>query len=891
MDEIVPQQIDVFSPEGELGTLPLSEVKQAVQAGYKLATPDELKQVEKVEKFEQPLEQLKTFGEGAASAATFGLSTGVQRILGSDPEDIQARREINPGVYGLGQVTGLVGSAFIPGGAAGQLTRAGEAAALATGIGKATTTAKIGSRAVQEAAEAVLFQAGDEFSKTLASDPNQSVETAIANVGLSGLLGGAGGAAIGSVSPLWKATAGPKVQKVLDLLTKRTGGIESQIDDDILDAMKQVDIDIDPQIKSAISDNQYLRTLWAKTIESTSDTAINLQSKKNKFIDDSVDYVASKFGKTEKDLKELVNVSEDQIGQKIIDKIAKNVENEFAPSIELFNNFKKKYSNTPLTAELDEMADKIAFKTQDLFGTSPSSGEYKYGQKLIEELPFLRTITDLSKRQTQVWNAAKKGEIEWSAAGQFVGILREAEENAIFNAVKSEGKIDVMELALARADYAASSKKLSDLNQFLKLKNYQGPESFVKTLKDAQNEKILANLTKENNAELLRYLQTEMPQIAGIVKEYQVDDLLRTTLKDGKINVSKLKEKIDKMSPEFRDFTVGNDSKVTVDAVNKLIDAIPDRLNPSGSGSTIADKMIRIMGSAAGGVMLLGGDLLGLVVGPLAKLVGKDAPDAVNAAMLKFMGSDQPIESEAFKAMVDFVQTAVDGQNKMLKATKSVFDASKTVAFTSGDIKTEKLDKQVQEYSQQFDKMLDVGGKTGYYLPQQGQSIAATTANTISYLSSLKPYEQKKYPLDKGFTDPVAEKNYKRALTIAEQPLILTNEIKKGTLTSQDVRHLKNLYPALYNSMSTQMFEEIVKMKEKDKEIPYVTKMGVSLFLGQPLDSSMSPESIMQNQPMIQNQEMSQDKVRPSQKGLSGLDKMSDMYSTSLERSLKNKQN
>jgi hypothetical protein len=41
----------------------------------------------------------------------------------------------------------------------------------------------------------------------------------------------------------------------------------------------------------------------------------------------------------------------------------------------------------------------------------------------------------------------------------------------------------------------------------------------------------------------------------------------------------------------------------------------------------------------------------------------------------------------------------------------------------------------------------------------------------------------------------------------------------------------------------------MVNHLSKDNTIPYKTRLGISLFMGQPLDSSMKPMSILASQP------------------------------------------
>lgn len=166
-------------------------------------------------------QQIKTGLEGIGAAATFGLSTGLETALGVDPADIRARREVNPGSHMIGQGIGLIGTAAIPilgeANALKVMTGAGNLATRAIGLGAAEGLAATAARGATAAAvENAIFQTGDEISKMLSDDPGQSVETALTNVGLSGLFGAGVGGALGAAPKLWKATVGEKGAQFLE---------------------------------------------------------------------------------------------------------------------------------------------------------------------------------------------------------------------------------------------------------------------------------------------------------------------------------------------------------------------------------------------------------------------------------------------------------------------------------------------------------------------------------------------------------------------------------------------------------------------------------------------------------------------------------------------------
>lgn len=233
------QQVNVVTPEGELVSIPSTSLSNALQSGYTAATQDHIDSYVRNQKYGSVGQQAITALEGAGEAATFGLSTGAEKALGVDPEDIAGRREENPISHTVGQVAGLGASAFVPGlGEANLLGDAAKGAAAALGLGAegAGIVSRLGSGAVKGAVETGLFQAGDEVSKmfTSTADPSEAAQTALTNVGLSTLIGAGGGALMAGASPLWKATISPKIEGFLNAVKDKVGGIEGQAAEDII---------------------------------------------------------------------------------------------------------------------------------------------------------------------------------------------------------------------------------------------------------------------------------------------------------------------------------------------------------------------------------------------------------------------------------------------------------------------------------------------------------------------------------------------------------------------------------------------------------------------------------------------------------------------------------
>jgi hypothetical protein len=236
----------------------------------------------------------------------------------------------------------------------------------------------------------------------------------------------------------------------------------------------------------------------------------------------------------------------------------------------------------------------------------------------------------------------------------------------------------------------------------------------------------------------------------------------------------------------------------------------------------------------------------------MTKILTRDAPEAISLAMLKFLGSDKAIEANGFKSMVDFIHHTIQGENLISRAAINIFKAGRDVlpqSFEPSDKDLKKLDKKLEESQRNPQSLMEVGGHIGDYMPDHGQHLAQVASNAVQYLNSLRPTSFRPAPLDKEI-EPNAEQTekYNQALTIAEQPLTVMSKIKEGTLTSQDVMHLNKLYPGLYAGLKEKIMDNLIKSQSQDDNIPYKTKISLSLFMGQPLDSTMTPQILQSTQ-------------------------------------------
>lgn len=299
-------------------------------------------------------------------------------------------------------------------------------------------------------------------------------------------------------------------------------------------------------------------------------------------------------------------------------------------------------------------------------------------------------------------------------------------------------------------------------------------------------------------------------------------------------------------------------------------------LQKQTAGSKVADALIekglsKLAGSAVGGAVgsIVGHPALGAIIGAHSlDSVMKDVLPALIQPMLKTEAS-----GTGFKSAINYAIQAVKGENKINKAAASVFGGHDVIQMPSGKDR-ELLQKQLKKISDNPDELLNTGHQVGHYMPEHASQLAAAAMRSTQYLDSLKPNTTPQMPLDEPRKpSDVEESIYNRALDIAQNPLIVLKSVKDGSITLQDINHLKTMFPALYTKMSNQLVEHLIDVKTDKSLIPYKTKLGVSMFMGQPLDSSMRPAAIIASQGV--GQQASQ-MMAPTQKpkSMNKLDKL-----------------
>lgn len=287
---------------------------------------------------------------------------------------------------------------------------------------------------------------------------------------------------------------------------------------------------------------------------------------------------------------------------------------------------------------------------------------------------------------------------------------------------------------------------------------------------------------------------------------------------------------------------------------------------------------------------ILGGGIGSLVGHPLA---GAWMGEKALSPILSVLGKplvENAINSAAARSSVDYLGNIAKGVKLINTSVENMFKSGEVLPkhLMPSDKSREKLQKSLDYVGSDPNNMMKVGGKLGHYLPHHAEAAATTAATAQNYFNSLKPKQNPIGPLDTPPPiDKAAQAKYNRQLDIAQQPLLVLQHAKDGTLQAQDIATLNTIYPGLHNKIANQVSQELINAKSKGIHIPYQQRMSMGLLMGSPLDSTQSASSmqaIMHSVPMQSPPQQQEKQHKPAtNQSMKAIEKSNSLYATPLQ--------
>ena len=244
------------------------------------------------------------------------------------------------------------------------------------------------------------------------------------------------------------------------------------------------------------------------------------------------------------------------------------------------------------------------------------------------------------------------------------------------------------------------------------------------------------------------------------------------------------------------------------------------------------------------------------------------------------------------KSLQDYVEASRHGRKKVDGHISSLIGNGKLDVGHDKEAR-EALKVHLSELQTNPQNMINIGGNIGDSLPVHAETIGSKAVNAVNYLNGLKPQRFKNGPLSNlSPPDPLAEAKYNRHLDLANNPSLILQHAKDGTLGHQDLTTLNTLYPALAQSMRTKAYAAIVDAKEKGQQIPYKQRMGLSSLIGEPLDYTITPQAmvaIIQANGGAQTQQQQKEPKKASGVELKQINKTNELAETPTQTRLSDK--
>lgn len=767
--------------------------------------------------------------EGGAQGVVGPLAPMAEKYvgekLGYSPESIEqgirGRAEENPWTHGLSEAATFGGTTLLTGGTSAEARAALEAGTIGAEAAKGTSAiakmaknftlpglseqagagvaklvgldaanmaikAKIAAGAVKVGTEMALLQSADEATKYITHDPDQSAQSALANIGLASGIGiftggvlKAGG--IGVNAALEKTGLnGTGLKEFTDRLAYRGANAhpEELVQKEFSDAMEQYHA-INDEVTGA---NGLRSQVIEKTLPKELSPAITDQVKE-------------------------IGLRADEAMQKMAkDQVPERYQKKF------INDF-----NQYLTAVTDPAATVSAHfdALNDLKKTMQGYSKGNYGPFAIPSYHEAYDFLNITKNIGRDVRVALEDSKVWGDAANLQKDLNKSWSNVLPAIKDAQGKF----MSKINGEFVMDPAKIKT---FLN----QNGKSTSQTIRQQMMGNFVDSFQKYQNSvdKIYQRLGIENPHAP--------------------VGLGALKESLEKVSPWAK-------------AADLWYDKMVSRSLGEGAGASV--------GAAAGHSTGIPG--AGIVGAYLGKQIGENILPSIIQPML-----EKTTNLQGFQQTIKYGQSILSGQNKLINSAKAVFGGAGKIIpsnVLSNRESVDKLDAKLKKVQESPDSMFANLDKNqlGHYVPDHAAALAKTTQKAVNFLNSIRPSNPKMSPLDAEHK-PTQEQEagFHRALEIADQPISIMKRIKDGTILPQDIKVLTTLYPKLYTEMSKELMMSMSEHIDDGHEVPYRLRQSLSLFLAQPLDSTMTPGSIMAAQMSFLAKNLSPQMMAPKEK-------------------------
>lgn len=170
---------------------------------------------------------------------------------------------------------------------------------------------------------------------------------------------------------------------------------------------------------------------------------------------------------------------------------------------------------------------------------------------------------------------------------------------------------------------------------------------------------------------------------------------------------------------------------------------------------------------------------------------------------------------------------------------------------------------------------------TSQLYPNQAMLMAQAKGRVSNYLNSIRPPDQMaKLAFDHEPDMRKQKKSYNRAIDIAAQPLSVLDQVHKGTLEPEDVKHFTQMFPEVNKVVQGKIAEKISENQLNGERPSHKIRQALSLFTGTNLTSELIPQNIQAAQAVFAMKNQQQQQIKPTKSNPGKLSKSDSSFLT-----------
>jgi hypothetical protein len=887
----------LLNPTGELVFVPAEDVQENIaRYGYRMPQPDELRKLGRDFKYGSDTMQLQAGLAGAARGGTFGVSDYLAVKTGlTSPEHLSALKEYFPGTSLIGELGGAVATApfsFTPAGLAVKGARAAEAAAVgqaasllpksAMANAIARTAVETGGKALGGAIEGLAFGLGQTVSEAALGDPDLTAENVIGHLGQSAILGGALGAGfkVGSLAAKKTLEKAKKVYQSAfeNLVGKTVVGPKAVGEQAGIPGFNVAELgdDLDDEVTSLLSKQLAEEEAQAAGQPVFEPGILTKKLAKASSVTSGIpeEEILEKFA-AEMDPKRIVLTTAEKDAK--VKVFGENIEQIYNVSKKLTKSMSKNVRPQEMSGLLEDIAiDRpLAQYVDTANGLRNAVNEMKK-EPLLYDPGIVRTAEKIVERMDE--NVQKGFKNSYAVYDDLVENRRLLEDLERFEKPRQD---------LPRAEQKALNEFITPLRVSIKDsltdQNIWGEAG---ARQSAYNEKFSSLLKWTTALEKNIMKKVSLGEATPI---YVVNPVKVNTMFN---QINDYRTKIPTLSTtnflkSFREFIEQAEESIkNAPDVKMDVKALKDFTGKLSDEALAAKQYVS---EAFGGYGFFR-DLMDAAksggLGGMAAQIGTAFTKPENiikglSKVEKWSQATSKAVDKATKVIFEKVKPPTRGIGVMWDQLSPVERAEKYKKYV------EKLKNLTDVPDHLLDSLENATNETFEIAPKFTQAIQMATVRGISFLLQKMPQ-----PIDQSILDAPYEPSQAEMLTfgryvdVVENPTVVLKQLEENYVPKESLETLREVYPAFYGELKTQLLNNIAEQVEKKGVIPYQRRIVLSRFLEMPLDSSFKPDLISRNQMALAGlagQKAQEEAQRTSQTGL-GKVSLADRSQTGLEK-------